>query len=109
MEPNNQAYLSTVPGQIVTAVPAIWYLFHTRTVKLSKEDFRFHVRIIRKTLVPGICSFLSRISLVAASTCRPKRKVFRVPRTFFQKGSWRGGSRAAPCSGAEPQYNKNII
>ncbi|MGM9647858.1 MAG: MATE family efflux transporter [Eubacteriales bacterium] len=60
------AALATVLGQIVTAVPAIWYLFHTRTVKLSKEDFRFNVRIIRKTLVLGICSFLSQISLVAA-------------------------------------------
>ncbi|MBQ8210753.1 MAG: MATE family efflux transporter [Clostridia bacterium] len=60
------AAVATVIGQIVTAVLAVWYLCHTKTVKLSKEDFILKSKIVGKTLVLGICSFLSQISLVAA-------------------------------------------
>lgn len=60
------AAVATVIGQIVTAVLAVWYLAHTKTVKLSKDDFRLKGEIVRRTLVLGICSFLSQISLVAA-------------------------------------------
>lgn len=44
----------------------LWYLCHTKTVKLSKEDFKLKAKIISQTLALGICSFLSQISLVAA-------------------------------------------
>lgn len=60
------AAVATVIGQIVTAVLAVWYLLHTKTVKLSREDFRPKGEIVRGTVVLGICSFLSQISLVAA-------------------------------------------
>ena len=60
------AAVATVMGQIATAVLAVWYLCHTKVVKLSKEDFKLKSKIIGKTLVLGICSFLSQISLVAA-------------------------------------------
>lgn len=60
------AAVATVIGQIITAVLAIWYLCHTKTVKLSKEDFKLKSKTVSKTLVLGICSFLSQISLVAA-------------------------------------------
>ena len=60
------AAVATVIGQIATAVLAIWYLCHTKIVKLSKKDFVLQSKIIAKTLVLGICSFLSQISLVAA-------------------------------------------
>ncbi|MCH5209235.1 MAG: MATE family efflux transporter [Oscillospiraceae bacterium] len=60
------AAVATVIGQIATAVLAVWYLFHTKTVKLSKEDVRPKSTVIGRTLVLGICSFLSQISLVAA-------------------------------------------
>lgn len=60
------AAVATVIGQIVTALLAIWYLCHTKTVKLTKEDFMLKARIISRTLLLGICSFLSQISLVAA-------------------------------------------
>ncbi len=60
------AAVATVIGQIVTAVLAVWYLAHTKTVKLSGDDFRLKGEIVRRTLVLGICSFLSQISLVAA-------------------------------------------
>lgn len=60
------AAVATVIGQIVTAVLAVWYLTHTKTIKLCKKDFRPEREIIGRTLVLGICSFLSQISLVAA-------------------------------------------
>ncbi len=60
------AAVATVIGQIVTAVLAIWYLAHTKTVKISRKDFKLKWDIAGRTLVLGICSFLSQISLVAA-------------------------------------------
>ena len=60
------AAVATVIGQVVTAVLAIRYLSHTKTVKISGEDFKLKGDIIGRTLGLGICSFLSQISLVAA-------------------------------------------
>ena len=60
------AAVATVAGQIATAVLAVWYLCHMKVVKLSKGDFRPETKIINRTLVLGICSFLSQVALVAA-------------------------------------------
>lgn len=60
------AAVATVAGQIVTAVLAIWYLGHTKLIKLSKVDFKLNAHIVSRTLVLGICSFLSQVSLVAS-------------------------------------------
>lgn len=60
------AAVATVIGQIATALLSVWYLLHSKAIKLSKDDFFLNFGIIRRTLVLGICSFLSQISLVAA-------------------------------------------
>ena len=60
------AAVATVLGQILTAALAVWYLFHLKSVKLSAADFRPDFPVIGRTLVLGLCSFLSQISLVAA-------------------------------------------
>jgi Na+-driven multidrug efflux pump len=60
------AAVATVVGQVVTAILAIWYLLHTKTVKVTKASFHLNGGIIGHTLTLGICSFLSQISLVAA-------------------------------------------
>ncbi len=60
------AAIATVFGQIVTAALAVVYLCHTKTVSITKTDFKPSARVIKKTLMPGLCSFLSQISLVAA-------------------------------------------
>ena len=60
------AAVATVAGQVLTAVLAIWYLFHLKAVKLSSRSFHLDGRVIRKFIPLGICSFLSQISLVAA-------------------------------------------
>ena len=60
------AAVATVLGQVLTAALAVYYLFHTKSVTISKENFRLKSKIISKSLALGICSFLSQISLVAA-------------------------------------------
>ena len=60
------AAVATVLGQVVTAVLAIWYIVHMKLVKPAKADFKMDGDICRKTLVLGMTSFLSQISLVAA-------------------------------------------
>lgn len=60
------AAIATVIGQIATALLAVWYLFHAKVIKLSINDFKLDIQIIKHTLSLGICSFLSQISLVAA-------------------------------------------
>ena len=60
------AALATVIGQIVTAVLAVWYIVHMKQVKPFRTDLRLSGSICRRTLLLGITSFLSQISLVAA-------------------------------------------
>ncbi len=60
------AAVATVFGQIITAIIAIWYLAHTKTVHISKSVFRLNAYTVKHTLTLGLCSFLSQISLVAS-------------------------------------------
>lgn len=81
------AAVATVIGQAVTALLAIWYLFHTKVIKLSGKAFKLKAGIIRKTLVLGICSFLSQISLVAvmAAINNMIRKYGALDEVFVQE------------------------
>ena len=60
------AAVATVIGQMITAALAVWYLLHMKTVKIDKAAFAPRARIAGRTLLLGLCSFLSQISLVAA-------------------------------------------
>ncbi len=60
------AAAATVIGQIITAVLAVWYIFHMKLIKPAVLDFKPNRTVCKKTLVLGITSFLSQISLVAA-------------------------------------------
>ena len=60
------AAVATVLGQVVTAALAIWYIVHMKLVKPTKTDFKMDGGVCYKTLILGITSFLSQISLVAA-------------------------------------------
>ena len=81
------AAVATVIGQIITAGLAVWYLFNTKTVMPSKKDFVLNAKIIGKTLVLGICSFLSQVSLVAAMAAinNMVRKYGAMDAVFGQK------------------------
>ena len=60
------AALATVIGQAVTAVLAVWYLLNMRLIKPAKGNYKLNGYICGRTLVLGMTSFLSQISLVAA-------------------------------------------
>lgn len=60
------AAIATVAGQILTAALAIWYLCHTKALKLNRKSFKLQNQIVKKSLSLGITSFLSQISLVCA-------------------------------------------
>lgn len=60
------AAVATVIGQIATVILAVWYLLHMKVIKPSREDYRLNASVCGKTLILGITSFLSQISLVAA-------------------------------------------
>lgn len=60
------AAVATVIGQVVTAILAVWYIMHMKTVKPSRKDFALQRNICGRMLLLGITSFLSQISLVAA-------------------------------------------
>lgn len=60
------AAVATVLGQALTAALAVWYLFHSRIVRLHPADFCLKAKIVWRTLSLSACSFLSQISLVAA-------------------------------------------
>ncbi|MGM9947475.1 MATE family efflux transporter [Floccifex sp.] len=58
------AAVATVIGQIVTAILSIWYLTHMKIIQPAIRDFKINVSICLHTLILGITSFLSQISLV---------------------------------------------
>ncbi len=60
------AAVATVIGQIVTAILAVWYLAHMKILKTSKKEYLLSRSICSRTLIMGITSFLSQISLVMA-------------------------------------------
>ncbi len=60
------AAVATVIGQAFTAVLAIWYICHMKSVQLKMASFRLDWSVVSRFLPLGICSFLSQISLVAA-------------------------------------------
>lgn len=60
------AAVATVAGQAITAGLAVWYLCHMKRIKPAKLDFRLSGPVCRRTLVLGLTSLLSQLSLVAA-------------------------------------------
>ena len=60
------AAVATVIGQVATAVLAVWYLLHMKVIRPAAADYALKKGICLRTLLLGITSFLSQISLVAA-------------------------------------------
>ncbi len=60
------AAVATVIGQIATAILSVLYLINMKTVKPMRYDYIIDRNISGRTIMLGICSFLSQISLVAA-------------------------------------------
>lgn len=60
------AAIATVIGQVITAILAVYYLKNLKIVKIENNDFALNGGVIKETILLGITSFLSQISLVAA-------------------------------------------
>lgn len=60
------AAVATVIGQVVTAILALGYLIKMKIIKPAEGDYRLDRATCGGTLMLGITSFLSQISLVAA-------------------------------------------
>ena len=60
------AAVATVAGQVITAAMSVWYLCHTKALRLGKDDFKLRGKILAAYLPLGLCSFLAQISLVIA-------------------------------------------
>lgn len=60
------AAVATVAGQIITAVLSVWYILHMKIIRPARHHFRMDRAVCARTLLLGITSFLSQISLVAA-------------------------------------------
>ena len=80
------AAVATVLGQVLTAALAVYYLFHLKSVKLSKSSFSLSGSIVKRFLSLGVCSFLAQISLVAAmaATNNMIQKYGRLDAVFKQ-------------------------
>lgn len=58
------AAFATIIGQIVSAILAVYYLFHTNTFQLNKKCFIMKGTYLKKILPLGISSFLTQLSIV---------------------------------------------
>lgn len=60
------AAVATIAGQIITAIMAVWYLFHMKLTKPHRASFVPDFGVIAKFIPLGITSLLSQISVVAS-------------------------------------------
>ena len=60
------AAVATIIGQLVTALLSLWYLLNMKIIKPSGRDLSISISICGRTLLLGLTSFLSQISLVAS-------------------------------------------
>lgn len=58
------AAIATIAGQIVSAALGLWYLFHTKSFRLTRSSFRLQASLVRKILPLGISSLLTQLSIV---------------------------------------------
>ena len=58
------AALATIAGQYVSALLALYYLFHTKSFRLDHSSFRMKESLLKRMIPLGISSFLTQISIV---------------------------------------------
>lgn len=56
--------LATIIGQLISCIIAIIYLFKTKTLKLTKEDYHLNKSILR-TISYGLSSFIIQLTVLA--------------------------------------------
>lgn len=60
------AAVATVIGQALTAVLSLMYLFRMKTIRLTKSDFGFYGKLMKRFLPLGLTSLLAQLSLAAS-------------------------------------------
>lgn len=58
------AAVATITGQLVSAVLALYYLFHTKSFRLKRSSFKLSKNLLKRTLPLGISSLLTQLSIV---------------------------------------------
>ena len=59
------AAVATIMGQIFTAFMSFWYISHRmKAVEFSRRNLHYNVRLMKRYLPLGLCSFLSQMSIV---------------------------------------------
>lgn len=58
------AALATIIGQIVSAVLAVYYIFHSKNFRINKKSMGLKIRYLTRILPLGISSFLTQLSIV---------------------------------------------
>ncbi len=58
------AALATILGQVLTTVLCIWYLCHTKIIKLTRKSFGLWGKLMKSFLILGLTSLLAQVSLV---------------------------------------------
>lgn len=58
------AAISTVIGQIITALLSLFYLFKTKAIKLNRKCFKLDFKLVKVIFSLGLSSFLTQIAFV---------------------------------------------
>lgn len=77
------AAVATITGQIVSALLAVYYLCHMKSVEMKKESFKLKGTISKKVLSLGTSSFLTQISIVAIMAAMNNMLVIYGARSRF--------------------------
>lgn len=94
------AALATVIGQVVSAVIAVVYLFHFKTVPLKKEHFKPSFSYITRTASIGMASFINQLAIMAVQI------VLNNSLKAYGEASIYGASIPIACAGIAMKVNQ---
>lgn len=82
------AAVATVIGQVVTAILAVWYIVHMKTVKPSTQRFCFATEHLRKNVVARNYKFFVSNQSCCGNGCNQQyASQIRCARPYFQAGT----------------------
>ncbi|MGN0599582.1 MAG: MATE family efflux transporter [Oscillospiraceae bacterium] len=94
------AALATVIGQVISAVIAVVYLFHFKTVPLKKEHFKPSLTYITRIASIGMASFINQLAIMAVQI------VLNNSLKAYGEASIYGASIPIACAGIAMKVNQ---
>lgn len=94
------AALATVIGQVVSAVIAVVYLLHFKTVPLKKEHFKPSLAYISRTASIGMASFINQLAIMVVQI------VLNNSLRIYGEASVYGASVPIACAGIAMKVNQ---